>query len=268
MEEKRRRKQIRFDLPIDGVKVASLDELQEHFSTEIIGHFRSGLLAKWLRPRRLIKELAAVKSLNADDDASILMELCRIFGVEADAQSVAATLAEATGVPGIRPQHPKKSGGMNELWEWFFTTAISCLARGARVKLKESDLKELWRLFVEVPESDQKLADIKKELVGWFCSMVHRQYLTQNKLPSGNPTTKWKWHLYIQRYIRVMDSAFSTSERCPDEEVRRDLTQRLGEQLVFAHQLNTDGVDRGLLDKDALERAVRRWREEALKKEW
>ena len=100
---------IKFDLPIDGVKVATLDDLREHFTTEIIGHFRSGLLARWLRSRSMTRELAAVEALTAGDDAAVLKELCRIFEVEADDGAITAAVAEATGVPGIRPdQVPKK----------------------------------------------------------------------------------------------------------------------------------------------------------------
>ena len=97
-------KTIKFDLPIDGVKVAALDELRDHFTTEIIGHFRSGLLARWLRSRGWTRELAAVEALATDDDATTLKELCRIFEIEADDDAIAAATAEATGVPGIRPR--------------------------------------------------------------------------------------------------------------------------------------------------------------------
>ena len=112
-------KAIKFDLPIDGVKVATLDDLQDHFTTEIIGHFRSGLLSKWLRPRGLNRELTAIEALGAkiygwnigppegpneleavkasaaDNDAAVLKELCRIFKVEADDDVIAAAIAEA-----------------------------------------------------------------------------------------------------------------------------------------------------------------------------
>ena len=101
-------KMIKFDLPIDGVKVATLDELRDHFTTEIIGHFRSGLLARWLRSRGLTRELAAVKALAAGDDATTFKELCRIFEIEVDDGAFAAALAEATGVPEIRPDQMLK----------------------------------------------------------------------------------------------------------------------------------------------------------------
>ena len=99
-------KMIKFDLPIDGVKVATLDELRDHFTIEIIGQFRSGLLARWLRSRGWTRELAAVEALTADDDATTLKGLCQIFEVEADDDAIVAALAEATGVPGIRPRQP------------------------------------------------------------------------------------------------------------------------------------------------------------------
>ena len=102
-------KMIKFDLPIDGVKVATLDDLQAHFTTEIIGHYRSSLLARWLRSRGRTRELEAVEALAADDDATTLKELCRIFEIEADDDAIASAIAEATGIPGIRPdQMPKK----------------------------------------------------------------------------------------------------------------------------------------------------------------
>ena len=96
-------KMIKFDLPIDGVKVAKLDDLRDHFTTEIIGHFRSGLLARWLRSRGRTRELAAVEALTRADDATTLKELCQIFEIEADDDAIAAAVAEATGVSGIRP---------------------------------------------------------------------------------------------------------------------------------------------------------------------
>ena len=101
-------KMIKFDLPIDGVKAATLDDLRGHFTTEIIGHFRSGLLARWLRSRDLPRELTAVEALEAGDDSAVLKELCRIFDVEANDDAIAAAVAEATGVPGIRPDRMPK----------------------------------------------------------------------------------------------------------------------------------------------------------------
>ena len=94
---------IRFDLPIDGAKVRNVDELREHFTTDVIGHFRSGVLAKWLRARQLNKELAAVEALSntGSAESSLLLALCEIFNVDADEQTVAAALAEPTGASAV-----------------------------------------------------------------------------------------------------------------------------------------------------------------------
>ena len=98
-------KTIKFDLPIDGRKISSIEELQEHFTTEIIGHFRSGVLERWLDSRRDSTFLPEVRKLAGNDeaqsdDALALRELCRIFEVDADEAAIEAAVAEPTGVPG------------------------------------------------------------------------------------------------------------------------------------------------------------------------
>ena len=61
---------IKFRLLINEENVATLDELWNHFTTDIIEHFRSGLLAEWLRSRSMTRELAAVEALASDDEYS------------------------------------------------------------------------------------------------------------------------------------------------------------------------------------------------------
>ena len=96
-------KMIKFDLPIDRVKVSTLRDLQDHFTTEVIEHFRSGLLTRWLRARGLDRELAAVEAIRSDDDAHVLKELCRLFKVEADEETIAWAIGVSeAGVPGTQ----------------------------------------------------------------------------------------------------------------------------------------------------------------------
>ena len=106
-------KTIRFDLRIDGVTVATLDDLRDHFTTEIIKHFRSGLLARWLRSRSMARELAAVEVLPSDDDAAVLKELCRIFKVEADDDAIGADGARGALLqsPSACPPPESEGGG-------------------------------------------------------------------------------------------------------------------------------------------------------------
>jgi hypothetical protein len=88
-------KLIKFDLPIDGVKVKTVDELREHFTLEILDHFRSGLLVKWLASRKLQDELGAIKVLDDVEDSALLKGLCEVFGIEADEATVAEITKES-----------------------------------------------------------------------------------------------------------------------------------------------------------------------------
>ena len=94
---------IRFNLAIGGAMVRNVDQLREHFTTEVIGHFRSGVLANWLRARQLNEELEAVEALSntGNTETSLLLALCEIFNVDADEQTVAAALGEPTGASAV-----------------------------------------------------------------------------------------------------------------------------------------------------------------------
>ena len=88
-------KMIKFDLPIDGVKVKTAEELCEHFTIEILDHYRSGLLEKWLLSRKMHDELTAVKAIDGLDEFALLKALSGVFGVEIDDQIAAVMLHEA-----------------------------------------------------------------------------------------------------------------------------------------------------------------------------
>lgn len=105
-------KTIKFDLKIGSKSVATLADLQDHFGSEIIEHFRSGRLTRWLRVRSMIGELKAVEELSAADHmpggtssslprATVLRELGRIFKVEAaDAlRNPGDTFRDGPGLP-------------------------------------------------------------------------------------------------------------------------------------------------------------------------
>ena len=68
-------KTIKFDLTIDGTKVPSIEGLQKHFTTEIIGYFRSGVLGNFLKSRDEAL-LAEVKDLEGNDKARTDDALC------------------------------------------------------------------------------------------------------------------------------------------------------------------------------------------------
>ncbi|MCY4003910.1 MAG: hypothetical protein OXF33_09430 [Rhodospirillales bacterium] len=106
---------IKFDLPIDGVRVATLDELCDHFTTEILEHFHSGLLRKWLLSRELEEIVEKVDQLESEDDATTLRSLCQIFKIEADDDAIAAALGQVTSRGGVRLDDQASS---RELWTW------------------------------------------------------------------------------------------------------------------------------------------------------
>lgn len=94
-------KMIKFDLPIDGVWVASVDDLKGHFTDEIIRHYHTGLLSKWLKCRGLNEERQRVEALVSGDDADTLKQLCEIFEVEADDDIIALVVKKDAGTPGM-----------------------------------------------------------------------------------------------------------------------------------------------------------------------
>ncbi len=85
-------KLIKFDLPIDGIKAKNIEELRDHFTIEILDHYRSGLLAKWLRSRNMNEKLVEISSLESMDEHALLKRLCEIFYIEADDIVISAML--------------------------------------------------------------------------------------------------------------------------------------------------------------------------------
>ena len=191
---------IKFDLPIDGVKAATLDDLRGHFTAEIIGPYRSGLLARWLRSRDLTRELAAVEALEAGDDATTLKELCRIFEVEADDDAIEAAVAEATGVPGtnIRKSHSNSHehahSRSNELALWLNAVTYDMLNNTAD--------------FYPDPPSGYNL------------------YRTVNSPPSKSDT-KGQWVDYLYCYIEHCYFVLGMLRTCPDREWASDMSQHI-----------------------------------------
>lgn len=85
-------KPIKFDLKLaDGTKLATLDNLEENLTPELLEHFYSGKLAKWLRVRKL-NELAdaldvllvAENDAKHEHDVQLFKKFCEIFVSEVD----------------------------------------------------------------------------------------------------------------------------------------------------------------------------------------
>lgn len=87
-------KQIRFDLPINGKKVKTLDELCDNMTIEILDHYRTGLLSKWLEVRGHTQELTALEQISDTNDSALLKAICKIFDLYIDDFIIAVLLAK------------------------------------------------------------------------------------------------------------------------------------------------------------------------------
>jgi hypothetical protein len=94
-------KTIKFDLPIDGIKVKTFDEFKSHFTTEVIDLYKNGLLSRWLQSQGMDEYAQSLRNLLPQpNDALLLSSLCEIFDVVIDDQALLSQLADyhASGI--------------------------------------------------------------------------------------------------------------------------------------------------------------------------
>jgi Mg/Co/Ni transporter MgtE len=87
---------IKFDLPLNGTRIATLEQLEENLTPEILEPFRSGKLAKWLRSRSLDEQAEVVEALlaaNVQDEVQLFIKLCEVFEREVD-EEIASEMIE------------------------------------------------------------------------------------------------------------------------------------------------------------------------------
>jgi biotin carboxyl carrier protein len=84
-------KLIKFDLPINGLKVKTLEELRNNLTDELIVLARSGQLTRWLAVRKHHQEAESVSAAVANhaEQISLYLALCESIGVQVDAGDVA-----------------------------------------------------------------------------------------------------------------------------------------------------------------------------------
>lgn len=154
-------KLIRFDLPMNGTKVKTLDELRDNMTVEILEHYKTGRLEKWLRMRGYDGELTGLKQVADENDASLLKRLFDIFGIEADDFVIAAIL---------KPEETS-----NEINQLVINNNEESLnsEENSEANIQEKDLfhfsdDEIKKLFSSSPEDDLlrdvKLQKLPKEL--------------------------------------------------------------------------------------------------------
>jgi hypothetical protein len=83
---------MKFDLPINGRKMTTLDHLKENMTVEIVGLARSGQLERWLRSQRWdgLAEALATLLQQSPDDATLCLGICNLLQVEAHPDDIAA----------------------------------------------------------------------------------------------------------------------------------------------------------------------------------
>ena len=84
---------IKFDLPINGTKVTTLEALRDNLTDEIVNLARSGQLERWFKSRQMPQQaqaVAAALSQHAEDTA-LFLALCAVLEVQvhpADASAI------------------------------------------------------------------------------------------------------------------------------------------------------------------------------------
>lgn len=88
---------IKFDLPLNGTRIATLEQLQENLTPEIFESFRSGKLTKWLRVRSLDEQAEAIEALLAADverEVQLLKSLYVLFDGETNEDLLRTAIME------------------------------------------------------------------------------------------------------------------------------------------------------------------------------
>lgn len=83
---------IKFDLPINGIKAKTVEELRDNLSDELVTLARSEQLARWLASRKHeeIAQAVAAAVVAESDDKALFLALCRALEVEVHPDDVAA----------------------------------------------------------------------------------------------------------------------------------------------------------------------------------
>ena len=90
----------KFNLTMDGELVRSIEELQNNFSVDdILDHFESKRLHKWLKSRGFTDYLTKVEAIEYDDKTAIIKPLMDIFEIEYSDEDLSDILDQLKYVP-------------------------------------------------------------------------------------------------------------------------------------------------------------------------
>lgn len=88
-------KQIKFDLPSDGNQCRDIEQLRDNFNIlDVLAHFQSGKLAKWLKVRDNNDYLLLIEAIDRNvTNIDIAQRLCSIFEIDVDKKELDIVLA-------------------------------------------------------------------------------------------------------------------------------------------------------------------------------
>ncbi|PQJ96342.1 dynamin family protein [Chromatium okenii] len=193
------KKNIKFDLPIGGIRAKNMQEIREHFTLEILEYARNGTLVKWLRSRKLEDELTAVQALLELDDDALFSGLCTVFSVS-PRQNLLTALAQLRGefnaakvdvsprqnlltaLAQLRGEFNAAKVGIKPR-EKTLERALSELARSVSIASNNSGLKEDNFLTQAVANTNEK---ITASLAKWRADVSRQQRNTEFREQFGD----------------------------------------------------------------------------------
>ena len=83
---------IKFDLPINGSKVTTLEALRDNLTDEIVKLARSGQLERWFKSRQMQEQAQAVANAVSRNkkDKELFLALCAVLEVEVHPEDASA----------------------------------------------------------------------------------------------------------------------------------------------------------------------------------
>ena len=151
----------KFNLTMDGELVRSIEELQNNFSVDdILDHFESKRLHKWLKSRGFTDYLTKVEAIEYDDKTAIIKPLMDIFEIDYSDEDLSDILDQLKYVP------DKKNKDTNESAQKDMTkSTIDPLSsdRSSSVNL-DYESQKYDELVKEIINDPENLELIKKNI--------------------------------------------------------------------------------------------------------
>ena len=148
---------IKFDLPINGSKVTTLEALRDNLTDEIVQLARSGQLERWFKSRQMqaqAQAVAAAVSQNKKDKA-LFLALCKVLEVEVHPPSKAG--------------QPVKGGKYFGLYE----------------ELKENHQKMIEKLTLRIADLENAITEtIEKDIQLYWERGVQKATFRDGKYPT------------------------------------------------------------------------------------